>query len=307
MFVRALLTSLTVLTITVVPALAGLVIVPTYDSTITSDANALAIEAGIQAAINQIQSTFRDNITVPITFQEGGGLGSSSTTIFSVSYTTYRNSLLADSKSSDDASALSNSVPSQGTSPVDGQVNMWITTATLDAIGISHGAVPNYGTITLNTSIMNLSRGGPINGSFFDLQAVAMHEIDEVLGLGSGLNLPTSFPRQSRPEDLFRYSANGVRSYTTAAVSSYFSLDGGATNIVNFGDGTSGSDYGDWLSSPTVRIQDAFGTPGATSFSYSAETRALDVIGFDLAVPEPGSVLLTLAGAGLLGWRRRRR
>src|SRR5689334_18458108 len=103
MFVRILLTSVSVFTITVAPAVAGLVIAPTYDSTITSDVNALAIEAGIQAAINQIQSTFRDDITVPITFREGGGLGSSSTTIFDVSYTTYQNALLADSKSSDDA------------------------------------------------------------------------------------------------------------------------------------------------------------------------------------------------------------
>ena len=46
--------------------------------------------------------------------------------------------------------------------------------------------------------------------------SLASHEIDEVLGLGSGLNLPPGFPRQPRPQDLFRYSAPGTRSYTTS-------------------------------------------------------------------------------------------
>jgi len=286
-----------------IPASAtNLFINPTYDSTITNDPNSAAIIAGIQAAINQIQSNFADAITVNIIFQEGGGLGASSTAVFQTSYSSYRTALLADSKTADDTTALA-TLPNQATSPVDGNANMWLTAANLDALGIAHGAVSSNGTITLNTSIMNLNRT-TIDPSKYDLQAVTEHEIDEVLGLGSGLNLPVSFPRLSRPQDLFRYSASGVRSYTTSAAAvSYFSINGGVTNLVNFNQSNSG-DFGDWAGSATIRVQDAFGTPGSIPI-YGVEIRNLDVIGFDAisAVPEPGTfalaAVLLLGGAAL--------
>ncbi len=86
----------------------------------------------------------------------------------------------------------------------------------------------------------------------YDLQGVVEHELDEVLGLGSALNIPVNFPRLSRPQDLFRYSANGTPSYDVNAASSYFSIDGGATNLVNFNQ-NGGGDYGDWASSSHAR------------------------------------------------------
>jgi hypothetical protein len=303
MLTRLFLRGFIVLAVFAIPA-HTMTIIATFSSSITSDANSAAIEAGILAAISQIESQFSDAIAVPITFDEGGGLGSSTTGIFQVSYSTYRTALVADAKTANDATAVAQ-LPVQATSPVDGNINMWLTAANLDALGLAHGALASYGTITLNTSIMNLDRT-TIDPTKYDLQGVAMHEIDEVLGLGSGLNLPTTFPQLSRPQDLFRYSAPGVRSYSTSASTSYFSIDGGVTNLVDFNQ-TSGADYGDWQSSPTVRVQDAFGTPGMIP-TYGVEALNLDVIGYDLATdtPEPGTVLLAAAGFGLLGIKIRR-
>src|SRR4051794_19517628 len=60
-------------------ASAGLVINATFDSTITSDPNAAAIETTINNAIAIIQSQLSDPITVNITFKKiPGGLGQSS-------------------------------------------------------------------------------------------------------------------------------------------------------------------------------------------------------------------------------------
>ncbi len=304
MFTRLFFRGFITLAVFAIPA-HTMTIIATFGSSITSDANSAAIQAGILAAVNQIQSQFSDPISVPITFGEGSGLGSSSTSIFQVSYTSYRAALVADSKTADDAVAIAQ-LPAQATSPVDGSANMWLTVANADALGILHGPVAVYGTISLNTSIMNLDRT-TIDPSKYDLQAVAMHEIDEVLGLGSGLNLPVSFPRLSRPQDLFRYSAAGVRSYSTSgAATAYLSIDGGTIDLVDFNQ-NSGGDYGDWLGSGAAKVQDAFGTPGVIP-AYGVESLNLDVIGFDLAVeaPEPGTLLLTMAGFGLLCTKMRR-
>jgi hypothetical protein len=179
MLTRLFLRGFITLAVFAIPA-HTMTIIATFGSSITSDANSAAIQAGIQAAINQIQSQFSDPMSVPITFEEGGGLGSSSSAIFQVSYSTYLGALTADAKSADDALALAQ-LPVQAASPVDGNTNMWLTLANADALGISHGASTSYATIALNTSIMNFDRA-IIDPSKYDLQGVAMHEIDEVLG-----------------------------------------------------------------------------------------------------------------------------
>jgi len=85
---------------------AGLHINPTFDVSITSDPNAAAIEATINAAIANIESQFSDPITVNIKFQKAGGLGSSSTFFATASYATFLAALKGDAKTSDDGTAV---------------------------------------------------------------------------------------------------------------------------------------------------------------------------------------------------------
>jgi hypothetical protein len=293
---------------------ANLVIDPTFDSTITSDPNAATIEASINATIARIESDIANSTTVTITFQEGGGLGGSSTAYYIVPYTTYRSDLAAAATSADDAMALA-TLPAGPDNPVNGNADVNVGTSLARVLGIAdYGG--SDGTITLNTSIMNLSRTGPQNSGYYDIEAVAAHEIDEVLGIGGpGSALPTTNSSVGIL-DLFRYSAPGVRSFTSSSsATSYFSINGGTTNLVGFNQAGGGSDYSDWATGATPQVQDAFGSPGVDINVGSNEATALDVVGWNLtaqglaleSVPEPSTVYLLLGGLLALGLHRRLR
>jgi hypothetical protein len=292
---------------------AELTITPTFDSSITSDPNAAAIEGTINSAINTYETTFTDPITVNIDFKEmNSGLGSSSTFFANVPYLTYITALHADAKSSDDATALAQ-LPIAATNPVNGGAFINVKTANLRAVGINVNppAGSPDGTISLNTSITN--PGSPGTSGQFSLLSVTEHEIDEVLGLGSAL--PDITFASPFPEDLFRYDSSGNRSFTAASTGkAFFSIDA-ITDLAQFDNQNDGGDFGDWQSNPLPpgvqpQVQDAFATPGVTPV-LGVEIRALDVIGYDLTpVPEPSRLvaLVGLCGIGLVGlaWRRSR-
>jgi hypothetical protein len=165
------------------------------------------------------------------------------------------------------------------------------------------------GDVGLYIPLLNLSRTGTQDPNKYDLQAVATHEIDEVLGIGGWGSVIGDSGWKTGPvgsEDLFRYKAANSRSYSSSSsATAYFSIDGGMTNLSGFNQDSSG-DYADWASGPTPQVQDAFGSPGIDTNLGINELTAFDVVGYNL-VPEPGSVtLLSVVGVGLLGGGRRR-
>ena len=63
------------------------------------------------------------------------------------------------------------------------------------------------------------------------------------------------------PEDLFRYSSAGVRSYAFSNVNkAYFSIDAGTNFLAEFNNINNGADAGDWATGSPVQAQNAFGT-----------------------------------------------
>lgn len=291
------------ISITVNPPLAGLIINPIWDPTITSDPNAAVIENTISNAILVYETKFSDPVTVQITFAEmSGGLGQSSTFISTRMYPTFYNALVADSKTTNDVLALAN-IPGGSLNPVNSGSSMQLTLPNLRAIGINQS--PSGGqsdsTISLNMSIINIDRTS-INPSKYDLMAVVSHEIDEVLGTSSGLPGSTV-----TPADLFRYNSSGARNFTTSGDDAWLSFDGGATRLVEYNQDP-GGDFGDWKSkSPfahTPRVQDAFGTPGVI-INLGVELTLLDAIGWDLVVPPPTPTIqnvTTTGGAISFSW-----
>jgi hypothetical protein len=296
-----------------VPAFsAGLIITPTFDSSITNDPNAALIMGAINSAIAEYESIYANPININIYFQEGGGLGSSVKALYGVNYTEFRAGLAANqaiSGQADQATALA-SLPIQINNPVTGNPAIAMCTANIKAIGgpeltgIVIGGNNYDGQITLNTSLT--FPGSPGSAAFYSLKVVAEHEIDEVLGLGS--SLAQSFQNFPSPEDLYRYASAGVRSYTTNSnAKAFFSIDGGNTLLVQFDNQNDGGDWGDWQSNPlpngvAPKVQDAFATPFATP-ALGVELTALDVIGYyrfqpQAVVPEPTS--LFMVGVGML-------
>jgi hypothetical protein len=277
------------------------VITPTFDSSITNDSNVTSIENAINTAISRYEADFADPITVNITFQESTStpLGQSSSSVGTVSYFSYLNALILDQKTSDDTLALAHLPSVTQFQMFFGTPNIDVKTANLKAVGLGSSANPD-GTITLNTSIT--TPGGFGSSGPFDLMSVTEHEIDEVLGLGSALPDTTGNPL---PEDLFRYTAGGARSFDTiSSTQAFFSIDG-TTDLAQFHqrNGDMG-DFGDWQNAIAPRVQDWQATGGAAP-ALGVELRALDVIGYDLTVPEPATGLL-LALAVLAGLATRR-
>jgi hypothetical protein len=283
--------------ITVNAPLAGLIITPVWDSTILNDPNATTIMNTINAAIQVYETKFSDPVTVQITFAEmPSGLGQSLTFIGPLSYSSYYNALVADSKTTNDVIALAH-LPGGSTNPADNTGSIHVTTANQRALGFNANPPPGSSdsTVSLNMSIINIDRIS-INPSKFDLMAVVSHEIDEALGTSSGL--PTA--ANGHPPDLFRFTSAGARTYTTSGDDAWFSIDGGVTRPVQYNQDPQG-DYGDWKSKPpfphTPRVQDAFGTPQVTP-NLGVELTVLDVIGWDLVIPAPTPTIQSVTRSG---------
>jgi hypothetical protein len=285
---------------------AGLVINPTFDSSITNNANAAAIQAMVNNAIAVFQAEFSDPITVSILFRysttapDGTALGSgtlaqSGYEIYMIPWNNYIKALSADAKTANDATAnasLAGSPLSTNVivSSANGRALGLPTPGHLDSTGHFTGTFD--GIVTLNSAkAFQFTRPPGVN---FDAQRSTEHEIDEVLGLGS--SIPGADPQ---PQDLFSWSAPGTRNRTSTG-SRYFSINGGATNIVDFNQNP-GGDFGDWLSGPCPQanpyVQNAFGCANQVSDvnANSPEGINLDVIGYDL-VTASSTIQFSAAG-----------
>jgi hypothetical protein len=303
----------------------GLTINATFDPSVTT-----AEQAVINNAIGFYESTFSNPITVDINFTaftpSNSLIGQSQWSYATgVSYATFASALAADSSgNATDAEALANLPSAPPTA--DGTLN--IKAANMAALGLLSGPVGGN-TVRLYMDATPTGGCDPTVYYCYNLETVAEHEIDEVLGLGSGAggNLVNG---DALPEDMFRYNGSGQLSfYANGGASNtgnaYLSLNG-TTDLAQFDNQNDGADFGDWQSlplPPVAQVQDGWITPcaygpasacvGPTLTRGSAEVTALDAIGYNLqpqVTPEPASVWLLGGGALLLlgmAWRERRR
>ncbi len=285
----------------------GVTIHPTFDSSITGNPNAAAIQAMINRAIAIYESLFSDPITIQIRFRYAstgpdgspipqGVVSQSDFVVYTgISWNTYIGALRADARTNNDNTANA-SLPGSPLSPnirpgsANGRAIGLNTPPAMFANGTVGPGGPYDGIVTLNSARpFQFSR--PVNANSFDGQRIAEHEIDEVIGLGSRLGQNSN---DLRPQDLFSWSSAGHRNITSSGTR-YFSINGGVTNIVGFNQDHTG-DFGDWLSAPCPQAhpypQNAFSCMGQSSdiAATSPEGINLDVIGYDLTQTSQASL-----------------
>ena len=243
-------------------------------------------KTAVNAAVQYFDALIADPTVVTINFGWGeergtaisgnsiGASNSSGYTFTGAGYTQVINALAAHATSAADLS----SVHSLPTTDPTGH-GLFLTQAQALTLGLTSNPATGYVGLNANVAYTFDPANRAVSNTF-DAIGVLQHEISEVLGrrgfLGMGFGANVTGPDSVL--DLFRYSAKGV---LDAVGAGYFSVDGGATQLMTFNDPRQGGDAADWL--PTLR-GDAFGdvNKGLLSAITEPDLTSLDVIGYTL-------------------------
>jgi len=265
----------------------GLTINLTYDSTVAALPYASSAESATQYAAQQIENLFSDNMTININVVASpnafGGSGYSYS--FSSSYAAIRSDLIATATTPTDATAYA-SLP-LSPDPTGGG-NFLIPTVEEKALGlIPANSTGNDGTFTFGSNVnWTFDPNNRAISGESDFIGVAEHEITEIMGRNLSLNQGS--PPLYRPVDLFRYSAPGVRNFNPNATNTYFSIDGGVTDLMDYPTGTEG----DWAPGLTDAF-DAASVQGTENDITPTDIAILDVMGYHAVTTH---ILNSLAG-----------
>ena len=303
--------------------------------------------SGFQLAANYWQSQLADSVTVNIDVGFSalgpGILGSASSSGLGFSASGVLGALAGDATSSNDYLAIGNLPSLSGPGGIsfltqknteggstaisldndnsNNNLYLALNSANAKALGWVPPS-PGYvdAAITFSSSFSwDFDSSDGVGAGLQDFVGVAIHEMGHALGFVSGVDdvdyyitnpLDLDGYAVFSSLDLFRYSAAGVLN-EAAGAASYFSLDGGVTNLGLFSTGSvenggDGRQASHWKDNLGLGIMDPTANPaGQVNTPSALDLVAFDVIGWDL-IPEPSSALLGSIGVLLALTRRRR-
>jgi hypothetical protein len=291
---------------------AGLTITGNFTANFNANfgANAVAAQNAWLAAAQVYMNNYSDPIHVNITVDATAGtspFGASSTSLITTSYANLRAKVVLDAKTADDNTAIGPGGSMTVADPTGGTGTWWVSRAEAKAIALIADDGNNDGTTTFGAGNPFSFAGTPGAGTY-DFQGVCAHEIAEVMGrLGLKGGTIGSFSNSYSLVDNFAYTgaaAKGIK----GGPGNFFSIDNGTTLLKQYNDYTANNlDSRDWAGGPSDSFNQ-FASSGVVSPVSAVDLREMDVIGYDLAVPEPSTLALFGVGAiGLLGWHRRSR
>ena len=151
---------------------------------VSFDSSVNAMQQGaVQAVANFFNAHFTDpvSIDISISFANIGGLGASSYSLFTQTFTAIRTALVNDSTSADDATAVA-SLPSSD--PVTGTHSWTLTPAEEMALGLiaNNGSASDGSVNFSNTATFDYDRTDGITAGAFDFFGVVAHEFTEIMG-----------------------------------------------------------------------------------------------------------------------------
>jgi hypothetical protein len=268
----------------------GLKINISYDSSVAS------APAGFTAAIGYVVNFLESIISNPVTLNVDVGFGeidgqavspdalgeSMTNAAPAYTYSQIRNALVGTATSTADATAVASlpvNDPSHGG-------NFDVGTADAKALGLmpgSSGAIDGWVGFSNMANTFTFDPNNRVVPGQYDFIGTAFHEITEVMGRYADLGSFSSYSHAYSGMDLFRYAGAGIRELV-GGTSSYFSIDGGNTNLDNFNTSPSG-DYGDWAASAGNDALLAFSGSGVMNAFTSADLTLLDAIGWNTLAP----------------------
>jgi hypothetical protein len=235
---------------------------------------------GMQQAANALDAAYTNNITINIAVGYGEFLGhalpnqnTSEGNIdyngadgegFFPTYQTLRSLLISHATSADQQTAYADDLPN--TANLQGQTNFIVGSAQWKALGQLAG----------NNAALDGAVGMGANFTGDVLFNGALHELTHAMGRIAGTSL-----------DMFRFnedgSGNRVFGGAIPATAAYFSIDGGATELADFG---INSDPGDWLNGG-VQGSDPFNEIVGTGGLSAVDLTEMNVLGFARTISPP--------------------
>ncbi len=282
-------------------------IVLDYDTSANSAPS--GFKTAMQFAANYLDSLILNPITVTIdvgygevdgeSLNFGTDLGAAVPNTDLVSYSQVKSALAADATTSAAQTAAANLPSSDPT----GGVGITVAYAQEQAWGLlpaNDGEVDGYVGFGAESNgpggvTYDFNTGGSVPQGEYYFVGIAEHELTHVLGRISDIGYGYAGNGGTDTVlDLFQYTVKGdIAPVTDRMESSYFSINGGATDLGTFDDT---SDPGDWAQGHAADSFDADGTPGAVELVSATDVEEMNAIGFEVACFAAGTRIATVRG-----------